>query len=151
MSLIGRFFVVIFAVMVASLACGIAIAIGVLGPQWQAMSGDVGERVIFWGTAFFGATATGAAGILPLVILIVLAETFKIRSLLANTAGGVAMLLLAYFGSGLATPYEESIDHPPPAVSREAEIAAAAGAVFGLVYWAIAGRRAGRWRERAAA
>jgi len=151
MSLIGRFFVVIFAVMVASLACGIAIAIGVLGPQWQAMSGDVGERVIFWGTAFFGATATGAAGILPLVILIVLAETFKIRSLLANTAGGVAMLLLAYYGSGLAAPYEESIDHPPPTVSREAEIAAAAGAVFGLVYWAIAGRRAGRWRERAAA
>ena len=151
MSLIGRFFVVIFAVMVASLACGIAIAIGVLGPQWQAMSGDVGERVIFWGTAFFGATATGAAGILPLVILIVLAETFKIRSLLANTAGGVAMLLLAYYGSGLTAPYEESIDHPPPTVSREAEIAAAAGAVFGLVYWAIAGRRAGRWRERAAA
>jgi hypothetical protein len=28
------------------------------------------------------------------------------------------------------------------------EIAAAAGAVFGLVYWAIAGRKAGRWRER---
>ena len=62
MSLIGRIFVIIFAVMVASLASGIAIAVGVLGPQWQAMSGDVSERVVFWGTAFFGATATGAAG-----------------------------------------------------------------------------------------
>jgi hypothetical protein len=35
-------------------------------------------------------------------------------------------------------------------MSREIEIAAAAGAVFGLVYWAIAGRKAGRWRERMA-
>jgi hypothetical protein len=148
MSLLGRIFVIIFAVMVASLACGIAIAIGVLGPQWNSVSGDVGERVVFWGTAFVGATATGGLGLMPLVILIVLAETFKIRSLLANAVGGAAMLLIAYYGSGLAGPrYEESIDRPPPAMSRELEIAAAAGAVFGLVYWAIAGRSAGRWRE----
>ena len=149
MSLLGRIVVIIFAVMVASLACGIAIAIGVLGPQWNSVSGDVGGRVVFWGTAFVGATATGGLGLLPLLVLIVLAETFKIRSLLANAAGGAAMLLVAYYGSGLSgARYEESIDHPPPAFSREGEIAAAAGAVFGLVYWAIAGRRAGRWRER---
>jgi hypothetical protein len=43
---------------------------------------------------------------------------------------------------------EESIDHPPSPISRGAEIAAAAGAVFGFVYWAIAGRSAGRWRDR---
>lgn len=153
MSLIGRIFVIIFAVMAASLASGMAIAIGILGPQWHSVSGDVGERVVFWGTAFFGATATGAAGLLPLVILIALGETFKIRSLLANTAAGVVMLLLAYYSSGLApSRYEESIDQAPPpvAINREMEIAAAAGAVFGLVYWVIAGRKAGRWRERAA-
>lgn len=148
MALIGRIFVIIFAVMAASLASGIAIAVGILGPQWHSVSGDVGERVVFWGTAVFGATATGAAGLLPLVILIALGETFKIRSLLANTAAGAVMVLLAYYGSGLApSRYEESIDKPPPAISRELEIAAAAGAVFGLVYWVIAGRKAGRWRE----
>jgi hypothetical protein len=31
---------------------------------------------------------------------------------------------------------------------RELEIMAAAGIVAGFVYWAIAGRNAGRWRER---
>ena len=148
MSLIGRIFVIIFAVMVASFAAGMAIATGVLGPQWHSISGDPAERFIFWGATFVGATATGAAGLLPLVILIALGETFKIRSLLANTAAGAVMVLLAYYGSGLAKPYEESIDQAPPAISRELEIAAAAGAVFGLVYWAIAGRKAGRWRER---
>ncbi|MBI1204614.1 MAG: hypothetical protein GC182_19095 [Rhodopseudomonas sp.] len=149
MALLGRLIVIVFAVMVASLATGVAIAIGVLGPQWHSMSGDVGERVVFWGTAFIGATATGAIGLLPLAILIALAESFKIRSLVINAAAGAAMLLLGYYGSGLAPPsYEESIDHPPPPVSREAEIVAASGAVFGLVYWLIAGRNAGRWRER---
>ncbi len=150
MSLIGRIFVIIFAVIVASLAAGMAIATGVLGPAWHSLSGDPAERFVFWGATFVGATATGAVSILPLAILIVLGETFKIRSLLANTAAGAAMLLIGYYGSGLAQPsYEESIDKPPPvvAISREAEIAAAAGAVFGLVYWAIAGRKAGRWRE----
>lgn len=148
-ALLGRLIVIVFAVMVASLATGVAIAVGVLGPQWHGMSGDVGERVVFWGTAFFGATLTGAIGLLPLAILIALAESFKIRSLAVNAAAGAAMLLLGYYGSGLAPPsYEESIDHPPPPVSREAEIVAASGAVFGLVYWLIAGRNAGRWRER---
>ena len=149
MVFLGRFIVIVFAIMIAGLAAGMAIATGVLGPAWHSLSGDPAERFVFWGATFIGATATGAVGILPLAILIVFAESFKIRSLLANTLGGVALLLIGYYGSGLARPsYEESIDRPPPAISREVEIAAAAGAVFGLVYWVIAGRKAGRWRER---
>ncbi len=148
MALLGRIIVIIFAVVVASLAAGTAIALGLLGPQWHVLTGDPAERVLFWGTAFVGATATGAIGLLPLVIAIALGEGLKVRSLLANTLAGVAMMVLGYYGSGLAPPsYQESIDHPPPPISREAEIAAAAGAVFGFVYWAIAGRKAGRWRE----
>ena len=148
MALLGRIIVIVFAVMLASMAAGMAIAIGLLGPQWHGVSGDVGERVVFWGTSFIGATATGAAGMLPLLILIAIAESFKIRSLLVHAAAGAALLLLAFYGSGFSQPYEESIDHPPPPISRGVEIAAAAGVVFGLVYWMIAGRKAGRWRER---
>ena len=149
MSLIGRILVIVFALIVSTVAVGMAIAIGVLGPQWHAFSGDIGERATFWGVAFFGTAFTGAIGLLPLLILIVLAEAFHIRSLLINTAAGATLILAGYYGSGLAQPsYEESIDHPPPAIPRQAEIAAAAGAVGGFVYWFIAGRNAGRWRER---
>jgi hypothetical protein len=148
MALIGRIVVIAFAVMVASVATGMAIAMALLGPQWHAFSGDFGERFVFWGTAFFGATFAGAAGLLPLVILIAIAESFKIRSLLVHAAAGAALLTLGYYASGMSNRYEESIDRPPPPLSREAEIAAAGGVVFGLVYWAIAGRKAGRWRER---
>ena len=149
MSLLGRIIVILFALIAATIAVGMATAIGVLGPQWHAFSGDVGERVTFWGVAFVGSVFTGAIGLLPIIVLIVLAESFRIRSLLINAAAGAALLVAGYYGSGLARPsYEESIDHPPPPIPRQAEIAAAAGAAGGLVYWLIAGRNAGRWRER---
>ena len=81
------------ATFAASLAAGMSIAVGLLGPQWHAFSGDIGERVTFWSVAFFGSVFTGAVGLLPLAILIVLAEAFKIRSLLINTAVGAALLV----------------------------------------------------------
>jgi hypothetical protein len=148
-SLLGRILVIIFAVILASMSAGIAIAFGILGPQWDVVSGDPGERVAFWGIAFIGSVFTGAIGILPLAVGIALAETLKVRSLLINTLAGVVLFLAAYYGSGLApASYEESIDEPPAPISRQTEIAAASGAVFGFVYWLIAGRNAGRWRER---
>lgn len=150
MSLLGRIFVIIFAVIVASIAAGIAIAIGIIGPQWQGTSSP-GEHALFWGIAVAGGAFTGAIAVLPMAICIAIAETFKIRSLLINTLAGAVLLLSGYYSSGLAPPsYEESIDAPPPPISRETEIAAASGAVFGFVYWLIAGRNAGRWREKRA-
>jgi hypothetical protein len=148
MALIGRIVVIFFAVMLASMAAGIAIAMGLLGPAWHGFSGDEFERVTFSVVAFAGTAFAGAVAFLPLVILIALAEAFKIRSLLIYAVAGAAMMLAGYLGSGLAPPsYEESIDHPLPPISHASEVAAAAGVVFGGVYWLIAGRRAGRWRE----
>jgi hypothetical protein len=149
MKLIGRLFVIAFAVFVASVAAGIAIAWGVLGPEWHVIGGDAGERFAFWGVAFFGSLFAAAIGILPLLAMIVLAEIFKIRSLLVHAVAGAALLLAGYYGSGLARPsYEESIDNPPPPIPREAQVVAAAGAAFGFSYWLVAGRNAGRWREK---
>lgn len=149
MSLLGRIFVIIFALIVSSMAVGMAVAFGLLGPQWHVVSGDVGERITFWGIAFFGSVLTGAVGLLPLIVLIALAEAFSIRSLLINTAAGAVLLVAGYYSSGIAQPsYEESIDNPPPPIPQQVQIAAAAGAVGGFVYWFIAGRNAGRWRER---
>jgi hypothetical protein len=145
---LGRTIVIIFAVMLASLAAGMAIATGLLGPEWHGFTGDVGERVFFWGTAFVATGfAPGAIGLLPLMILIAVAESYKIRSLLIYAAAGAAIFAIGYYGSGVSSSYDESIDRPPPPISREAEIATAAGAVFGFTYWLIAGRKAGAWRK----
>lgn len=149
MALFGRIIVIAFALIVASLAAGVMIAFGAIGPAMHAINGHVGEDVGFTIAVFFASTFAGAVGLLPAVILIALAETFKFRSLLGHALVGAVLLVAGYYASGLAPPsYEESIDHPPPPISRTAEIVAAGGAVFGLAYWAIAGRNAGRWCER---
>ena len=129
MAFIGRIIVIVFALMLASLAAGIAIAFGILGPEWHGFGGDFAERTGFWLLVFFGAGFTWAIGLLPLAILIAIAEGFKIRSLLAYAAVGAALLAFGYYSTGLSHRYEELIDHPPPAIPREIEIAAAAGAV----------------------
>jgi hypothetical protein len=149
MALFGRLIVIFFAVVLASLAAGIAIGVGLLHPQWQGFSGNIVERVTFSAFVLAGAAFTVAATLLPLAILILITELYNVRSVLVYAVAGAAILLLSYSASGLAPPlYEESIDQPPPLVPHGVEVAAAAGVVFGAVYWLIAGRRAGRWRER---
>lgn len=149
LALVGRIIVILFAIMVACVAAGIAIAIGVLGAEWPALSGDFGERAGFWFVALFASSLTGGVALLPAFILIVLAEAYSVRSLLVHAVVGSVLLLLAYYGLGIGGTVGESIDAPPPLMSRSAEIAAAAGAVFGLAYWLIAGRKAGAWKRTA--
>ena len=149
MALLGRLIVIVFALCMAAIAAGIAAAIALLGVELHAIGPNPVANVFFWGTAALASGATVVAGFLPILIAVVLAEAFAIRSVLAHAAAGAVILLLALYGAGLSGSYEESIDRPPPPISRELEIAAAVGAVFGFTYWLIAGRNAGRWRVNA--
>ena len=146
MRLLGRIIVILFALWLATMAAGLVWSFGLLGAQLPEMSADPVGRVVFWGAAFLASGMTAALLFLPTLVAVVLAEAFSIRSLLIYAVGGAALTLLAYHGAGFGKSYEESIDRAPPPISRELEIAAAAGAAFGLVYWMVAGRRAGRWR-----
>ena len=148
MALLGRLIVIFFALCMAAIAAGIAAAVALLGVELHAIGPDPVANVFFWGTAAFATGATVVAGFLPILIAVVLAEAFAIRSVLIHAAAGAVILLLGLYGAGFSRSYEESIDHPPPPISRELEIAAAVGAVFGFTYWLIAGRNAGRWRGR---
>jgi hypothetical protein len=145
---VGRVFVIVLALVLATMTSGIAAAIGMLGLQFSAAAGDPLEHVFFWGMAMFASGVAAFVGFLPTLVGIAVAEAFYLRSFLIYAVAGAAFALIGYYGAGFGWSYEESIDHPPPPISREAEIVAAAGIVFGLTYWAIAGRRAGAWRGR---
>ena len=132
----------------ATAAAGIAAAIALLGAELHMVGADPVAHVFFWGTAAFASGVTVLVGFLPILIAVVLAEAFSIRSLVIQAAAGATILLLGYYSAGFTGSYEESIDYPPPPISRQAEIAAAVGVVFGVTYWLIAGRNAGRWRGR---
>ena len=151
MALIGRIFVIMFALFLAALAAGIAAAFAIVGFTLQAAAADPIDQVLFWGVALFASGLAMFGAFVPTLIAVAVAEIFAIRSALIYAAAGAVILVIGYYSAGLAASYSESIDAAPPMISRGAEIAAAVGVVFGLAYWAIAGRRAGAWMQRARA
>jgi hypothetical protein len=144
MSLLGRIVVIFFAFIVATMAAGIVLAIGIISPDWVGADSDPFERVSFFIFAFFATSFVGAAATLPALVLIVFAEAARMRSLLYYGVAGAVVGLAAYFGSDVSARLENTTDVVP--VGHALQLAAAAGIIGGLVYWLIAGRRAGAWR-----
>jgi len=144
MSLLGRIVVVLFALIVASMAAGIVLAVGVIAPDWAAMDSDPVERVQFFAVSFFATSYIGAVALAPAFVLIVVAEGLRIRNFIYYGVAGALVGLASYFGSNVSIRLENTTDVTP--VGHTLQLAAAAGIVGGIVYWLIAGRRAGAWR-----
>ena len=144
MSLLGRIIVIFFALIVAGMAAGVALAIGIVAPDWPTMDSDPVERVSFFILAFFTTSFVGAVATLPALVLIVFAEAARMRSFLYYGVAGAAVGLASYFGSDVSSRLENTTDVTP--VGHALQLAAAAGIIGGIVYWLIAGRRAGAWR-----
>jgi len=146
MRLLGRMVVILLAFCVACLASGLTIALGIFNSALPGGDTDPVMHTVFLVATFVGTTFTGSAAFLPLLGVIIVAEAFSLRSVVFYALAGIAIVVVAYYGSGLGNPYEESIDYPGP-FTRGLQLALATGVVFGLTYWLFAGRRAGAWRE----
>lgn len=146
MSLFGRIIVIIFGLLVAIIVAGIALAIGIVLPEWATMDSDPIERVIFFFAAFFATSYIGAVAIFPAALVIVILEAARMRSFLYYGIGGALVALASYYGSDISVQLENTTDVTP--VGNTLQLAAAAGILGGLAYWLIAGRNAGRWRKQ---
>jgi hypothetical protein len=144
MSLLGRIVVIIFALIVASIAAGIVLAVGIVVPDWSAMDSDPVERLSFFVISFFATSFVGAVAMAPAALLIALAEALRIRSFIYYGVAGALVGLASYFGSDISVRLENTTDVTP--VGNALQLAAAAGIIGGLAYWLIAGRRAGARR-----
>ena len=145
MFLFGRIIVILLALILAIMAAGITLAIGIITPDWAGIDSDPVERLSFFIVSFFATSFVGAVAILPAVLLIVISEAARLRSFLFYGIGGALVGLASYYGSDISLRLENTTDVPP--VANALQLAAAAGIIGGLVYWLIAGRNAGRWRE----
>ena len=143
----GRIIVIAFALIVASMVAGIALAVGIVAPEWPWFDSDPVERVKFFMVSFFATSFIGATAFVPAVLLVVVAEVMRLRSLLYYAAAGAVVGLASYFGSNVELRLENTTDVAP--AFHPLQLAAAAGIVGGLAYWLLAGRNAGRWREPA--
>jgi hypothetical protein len=148
MSLIGRIFVIFFALIAAIMVAGIVLSIGIVAPEWPWLDSDPLERVMFFTVSFFATSYVGATAFVPALLLILFAEIARMRSVLYYGVAGAVVGLASYFGSDIELRLENTTDVAP--AGHPLQLAAAAGIIGGLAYWLIAGRNAGRWRERAA-
>jgi hypothetical protein len=145
MSLFGRIIVILVALILAIMAAGITLAIGIIAPDWAGIDSDPVERLSFFIVSFFATSFVGAVAILPAALLIVISEAARLRSFLFYGVGGALVGLASYYGSDISVRLENTTDVPP--VANALQLAAAAGIIGGLVYWLIVGRNAGRWHE----
>lgn len=145
MSLFGRIIVIFFALFLAIIAAGITLAIGIVAPDWAGVDSDPFERMSFFIVSFFATSFVGAVALLPALVVIVIAEAARLRNFLYYGVGGALVGLASYFGSDISVRLENTTDVTP--VGNTLQLAAAAGIIGGIVYWVVAGRKAGRWRD----
>lgn len=146
---ITRFFVILFSLIFALLATGIALSIGVMAPELVTMSSDPVEKFAFFAIAFFSTSFVGATAFIPAVILIAVAETFDIRSIFYYAIGGALIGAVAWYMSDISLQLENTTDLSP--ITYGLQLVAASGIIGGFVYWLLAGRKAGRWKDPFAA
>ncbi len=136
MALFFRFFVVCFGIFLGLVAAGATFLATSNGFNTDFNSMPDGDfyfwvfidAALTWSTIFFFWSS------LPILAAVLITEAFSIRSaLIYAVAGGIGGAL---YGVGFLASIQNAI-----------QSAAAAGIMGGLVYWLVAGRTAGAWRE----
>lgn len=137
---------VVMRLLICSAAFLLAVAAGCLFGSFVFYLGLEGSGhsylALMLGTALFALLLLIYLTVLPFIVFAALTEIFRLRSLLVHSGGGLMIALI-----GLTVMFSESGSQS----SFEGQgtlIAAASGIVGGFVYWFVAGRSAGAYRER---
>ncbi|MBU6464345.1 MAG: hypothetical protein KGK01_05465 [Bradyrhizobium sp.] len=144
MALIGRLFVIIFAFLAACLVAGMIVVGAVLFPEFSDLGAgpvDDGALNIIMG---FGFIFISGFALVPAMVVAAVTEAFYVRSALTYAVGGGLVGLACYLS---LIPFDPDTLRFEGIVRRHLEIMTGAGIVAGMVYWLIAGRNAGAWRQ----
>ena len=147
MTVLARIVMIFIAYTLACFAASAVLTLGMLAPNWNDLGAladqnpDV-QSIAVWSVVVLGGFVIGAVAMLPSLIAIALVEGLALRSsVIYGVIGGLLALALAY-GLDFAG-YVVTANSP---YARQHEVMAAAGIAGGLVYWLVAGRRAGAWK-----
>ena len=144
MALIGRLFVILFGFLAASLVAGMIIVGAVLFPEFSDLGGGLLDESALNIVLGFGFIFVSGFALLPAMLVVAITEAFYVRGALTYAVGGGLVGLACYLG---LVPFDTATFRFDGIVRRHLEIMTGAGIVAGLVYWMIAGRNAGAWRE----
>jgi hypothetical protein len=144
MTFLWRLIVIFFAFLVASFAAGVIVVVAIMYPEFSSLDLGPMDRDALAVMTGFGFIFVSGFAFLPALVMVLVTESFSIRSILFYALGG------ALFGLGVYlafTQFDMSAMTFVGVERRELEVMTGAGVVAGLVYWFIAGRRAGVWRS----
>jgi hypothetical protein len=148
MSVIARIIMAFLGYGFACIAAALVLTLGSLAPNWDEIVTPLGpdsaayQSIALWSVTGIAAIVIFSVGFLPTLLVIALAEGLALRSaVIYGVIGALLSLAMAYgldFAGYIATPEGD--------LAHNREVFAAAGIAGGLVYWLIAGRRAGAWK-----
>jgi hypothetical protein len=147
MSLIARIIMALVGYGFACIAAAIVLTLGSLAPNWNDVMAPLGpdagaaQSIALWSVTGLAAIVIFSVGFLPALLVIALAEGLALRSAVVYGVMGAALSLAMAYGLDFAG----YVATPDGDLARNSEVFAAAGIAGGLVYWLIAGRRAGAW------
>ena len=144
MALIGRLFVIAIGFLAACLVAGMIIVTAVLFPEFSDLGAGPVDQGVFQILVGFGFIFISGFALLPAAIIALITEALSIRGVLAYAIGGAVVGAACYLS---LVPFDTDTWRFDGIVRRHMEIMTGAGIVAGLVYWIIAGRTAGAWRE----
>jgi hypothetical protein len=148
MSVIARIMMAFLGYMLACIAASLVLTLGTLAPDWNELMAPLGpqpaavQSAALWSITAIAAVMIFAVSFLPASLVILLTEGLALRSaVIYGLSGGLLALAMAY---GL--DFAGYLPLPNGDLQHHREVFAAAGIAGGLVYWLIAGRRAGAWK-----
>jgi hypothetical protein len=148
MSLIGRLFVIAFAFCMACFVAGAIVVVAILFPEVSSIDVAGIDPEALNVILGFGFIFVSGFALIPAVAVVTITEAFDVRGVLAYAIGGAAVGLACYLG---LVPFDTEAMRFDGIVRRHLEVVTGAGIVGGLIYWLIAGRNAGRWKQPHAA
>jgi hypothetical protein len=148
MTVLGRIVMALLGYALACVAASLVLTIGSFAPDWNELTTRLGmdsaaaQSAALWWISGMAAVIIFSVGFLPACLVIALAEGLALRSAVIYGVIGAALALAMAYGLDFAG-YPAA---PDGDLARNREVFAAAGIAGGLVYWLIAGRRAGAWK-----
>jgi hypothetical protein len=143
--LLARIFVVLFAFVLACVAAAAVMTFALLLPGWNALLDRPADQQSIAVMLGLSAVFFSIYAMLPAILIIALAEGFRLRSVFFYALAGAALALCSAYGWDL-----RFLGGPDDDLGwRGVEVMAAVGIVGGFVYWGLAGRNAGAWRKPA--
>ncbi len=132
-----------FGFLLACFVASMVVLFGLLFPEMDLQSLQINDGVVNVILGFGFLLVSGFA-LVPALFVVLVTEAFSIRTMLTYAVLGGLAGLCSYLAF---IPFDTVSMTFNGIVRRHLEIMVGAGILGGVVYWLIAGRNAGYWRE----